>query len=334
MISADNIIASIKRKDYKPIYFLMGDEAYYIDKIANFIEENVLEESEKAFNQTILYGKDTDIDAVINAAKRFPMMAQYQVIIVKEAQHIKNFDNLQFYLQKPLLSTILVFCHKYGTLDKRKKIALEIDKAGVLYTTPKLYDNQAPAWITQYLKEKNTGIDNRAALLLAEYLGTDLSKIVNELDKLFITKPASEPNITLDLIEKNIGISKDYNVFELQNALFTRNIAKANRIVFYFAHNPKASPMTLTLSNLFNVFSNLFCYHYLTDKNQANVARELGVNPFFVKDYVAAARVYNAVKCMKILSEIRIYDAKSKGIDNPSTSDGELLKELVYKILY
>lgn len=334
MLSADSIIADIKRKDYKPIYFLMGEEAYYIDKIADFIEENVLDESEKAFNQTILYGKDTDIDAVINAAKRFPMMAQYQVIIVKEAQHIKNFDNLQFYLQKPLKSTILVFCHKYGTLDKRKKVSLEIDKAGVLYTTPKLYDNQVPGWITQYLKEKNTGIDSKAALLLAEYLGANLAKIVNELDKLLITKPANEPNITLNLIEKNIGISKDYNVFELQDALFTRNVAKANRIVFYFAHNPKASPMVMTLSTLFNVFANLFCYHYLTDKSQANVAKELGINPFFVKDYVAAARAYNAVKCMQILSEIRLYDAKSKGVDNSSASDGELLKELICKILY
>jgi len=332
-LTADNIISSLQRKEYKPIYFLMGEEAYYIDKISDYIEENVLDESEKAFNQTIIYGKETDIDAVINAAKRFPMMSPYQVIIVKEAQHIKNFDNLIYYLQKPLLSTILVFCYKYGTLDKRSKLPQEIAKIGVLYTTPKLYDYQIPTWIIQYLKEKNVGIDPKAASLLAEYLGTDLSKIVNELDKLLITKPSGEKNITSDLIEKNIGISKDYNAFELQAALFKRDVVKANRIVFYLAQNDKETPYVVVLSVLFKGFSTLLQYHYIPNKSADNL-KELGLtNTFFINEFEAASRIYNGNKCIEIISAIRTYDAKGKGIDC-STSKGELLKELVYIILH
>jgi len=333
-ITAEAIIHSLQRKEYKPVYFLMGEEAYFIDKISDYIEKNVLDESEKSFDQTIVYGKETDINAVINAAKRFPMIATHQVVIVKEAQHIKDFDNLSYYLQKPLLSTILVFCYKYGTLDKRKKIASEIDKVGVLYTTPRIYDNQIPTWIIQYLKEKNVGIDYKASSLLSEYLGTDLSKIVNELDKLLITKPVDQNNITLELIEKNIGISKDYNVFELQNALFTRDVLKANRIAFYFAQNQRDNPFVVVLSVLFKAFANLFQYHYLQDKSQDNVSKELGMTWSFVKDYQAAAKIYSASKCLEIISTIRTYDAKGKGIDCPATSDGELLKELVFIILH
>ncbi|MTK53946.1 DNA polymerase III subunit delta [Paludibacter sp.] len=332
--SYEQILDKLKRKEYAPVYYFMGEEPYYIDLLADYIEENVLDEMEKSFNQTVLYGKDTDIRTVINAAKRFPMGSQYQVVIVKEAQQLKAIDELSFYLQKPLASTILVFCHKYGTLDKRKKVTSEIEKNGVLFVSEKLRDYQIPPWIVKYLADRKVKISEKAALMLTEFLGTDLSKVANELDKLLITKPASEPTITPELIEKNIGISKDFNNFELQSAIVAGDVLKVNRIVRYFADNPKNNPIIVTLSVLFNFFSNLMVYHYLQDKSQANVARELGVNPYFVKDFQAAAKRFSAAKTLRIIAWLRECDAHSKGIENVSTDAGDLLKELVYKMLH
>lgn len=330
----EHILGGLKRKEYQPVYYLMGEEPYYIDLLSDYIEENALDESEKAFNQTILYGKDTTIRDAINAAKRFPMGAPFQVVIVKEAQQMKEMEELSFYLQKPLLSTILVFCHKYGTLDKRKKLASEIERVGVLFVSEKLRDYQIPSWIEKYLADRNVQISEKAAQMLTEFLGTDLSKVANELDKLLITKPASQNTITPELIEKNIGISKDFNNFELQSALVAGDVLKVNRIVRYFADNQKNNPIVVTLSVLFIFFSNLMVYHYLPDKSSAVVAKTLGINPYFVKDYQTAARRFPAGKTMQVVAMLRDCDARAKGIGNVSAGAGDLLTELVYKILH
>lgn len=330
----EQLMSSLKRKEYKPVYMLMGDESFYIDQIADYIEENVLTEDEKAFNQTILYGKDTSLGEIIMAAKRYPMMSPYQVIIVKEAQHIKNFDDLQFYLENPLNSTLLVFCHKYGKLDGRKKSTQEIEKKGVLFESKKLFDNQVAGWIESYVKSMQVGIDNKAANMLAEYLGNDLTRIVHEVEKLLITKPKEQTSITPELIERNIGISKDYNNFELVSALTNKDILKCNRIVDYFGKNTKNNPLVVTITVMFNFFSNLLFYHSLKDKSQMNVANELKINPYFVKDFQQAASRYNSAKVTQIISDIRKTDVQSKGFGNSSISDYDLLKELVFKILH
>jgi DNA polymerase III subunit delta len=332
--SYEQILTELRKKSYSPVYFLMGEEPYYIDVISDFIQNNVLDDGEKEFDQTIVYGKDVDISAVINAAKRYPMMAAHQVLIVKEAQLIKAWDDLTYYLQNPLKSTILVFCYKYGTPDKRKKWFQDVSKAGVVYESVKLRDYEIGQWISRYAKDKNVAIDEKAIVMLSEYLGTDLSKLVNEMDKLILTKPANETRITPELVEKNIGISKDFNVFELQAALVNRDVLKANRIVRYFAENKKANPMVMVLSQLFNFFSNLMMYHYLPDKSQGVVASELKINPYFVKDFQKAAQVFGAWKTMNIISFIRETDARYKGIDNPSADEGDLMKELIFKILH
>lgn len=333
-ITYEQILTDLKNKNYQQIYFLMGEEPYYIDVISDYIQNNVLDEMQREFDQTILYGKETDMRTVINAAKRYPMMAQYQVVIVKEAQLIKDWDNLVFYLQQPLKSTILVFCYKYGTPDGRKKWLGELKKTGIVFESPKIRDYEINAWIAKYAKSKGLAVDEKAVAMLGEYLGTDLSKIANELDKLLITKPVGSERITPEIIEKNIGVSKDYNVFELQAALINKDVLKANRIIRYFAENKKANPLVMVLSQLFNFFSNLMLYHYLPDKSQMTVASELKINPYFVKDYQKAAQAFNAWKTMFIISYIRETDARAKGVDNVSADEGDLLKELVFKILH
>ncbi len=334
-MSFEQIISDLKNKIYKPIYFLSGEEAYFIDLITKYIHDNVLTDAEKSFNQTVLYGKDTEIATVINTAKRFPMMANYQVVIVKEAQNINNIDDLIHYANAPLKSTILVINYKYKPLDKRKKLYKAIQENGILFESKKLYDNEVPAWINAYLKNRNRTIDPSAGMLLNEYLGNDLSKIANELDKLIITLPEREFNITTSHIERNIGISKDYNNFELHKALTQRNVLKANRIVNYFTHNQKDNPFTMTIATLYHFYSKVLTYHFIKNKSdKKNVAVSLKVNPYFVGDYEKAAKQYNPKKTVEIISLLREYDLKSKGSNNVSTSDGELLKELVYKILH
>jgi len=329
------VIADLKNKIYKPIYLLFGDEPYFIDLITRYIQNNVLTEEEKAFNQTILYGKDTDIHSVINAAKRFPMMANHQVVIVKEAQDIKDIDPLVHYATTPLKSTILVINYKYKTLDKRKKLYKVIHENAVAFESRKLYDNEIPGWINNYVKTKNKQIDPNAGMLLNEYLGNNLGKIANELDKLIITLPDKDDKITTAHIERNIGISKDYNNFELHKALTKKNVLKSNRIVNYFAHNPKDNPLTLTLTSLYMFYSKVLAYHFIKNKkDRRSVAATLKVNPYFLGDYETAARQYNPKKVVEIIELLREYDLRSKGYNNVSTSHGELLKELVYKILH
>ncbi len=333
-VSYDQVISELRRKVYKPLYLLMGEEPYYIDKISDYIQENVLDESQREFDLTVVYGKDTDMAAIVNAAKRYPMMSPCQVVIVKEAQHIKDWEPLQYYISHPQQSTILVFAYKYGTPDKRKKWVLDITKSGVVFESDKFRDYEMGAWISRYAKDMNVTVDEKAVVMLTEFLGTDLSKVANELDKLLLTKPAGVNRITPEHVEKNIGISKDYNVFELQAALINRDVVKANRIVRYFSDNKKANPMVMVLAQLFNFFSNLMMYHYLPDKSQMAVAQELKVNPFFVKDYEKASKAYGAWRTMNIITWIRETDARGKGIDSNGVEDGELLKELIFKILH
>lgn len=332
--SYEQILTDLRKKAYNPVYFLMGEEPYYIDLLSDFIQNNILEETEKEFDQTILYGKDVDINTVINAAKRYPMIGAHQVLIVKEAQLIKEWENIVHYLSKPLKSTILVFCYKYSTPDKRKKWFLEVQKIALIYESTKLRDYEVGSWITKYCKSKNVAIDEKAVAMLSDFLGTDMSKLVHELEKLVLTKPDDMQSITPDLIETNIGISKDYNVFELQTAIINRDVMKSNRIIHYFSENKKANPMVVVLAQLFKFFSELMMYHYLPDKNQGAVASELKINPYFVKDYQKASQAFGAWKTMNIITYIRETDARYKGIDNPSTDEGDLMKELIFKILH
>ncbi|SDD69624.1 DNA polymerase III, delta subunit [Mucilaginibacter pineti] len=340
-MAAPDIIKDLKNKKYKPLYLLHGEEPYFIDLVSNYIEHNLLSDAEKGFNQTVVYGKDTEIMAVLNAAKRYPMMSDYQVVMVKEAQDMKwgkdddnkkSIDPLLSYLENPLPSTILVFCYKYGKFDKRKKTYKAIDKNGLIFESAPLYDSKVPAWIEGYISDKGYKINGQASAMLSEYLGNDLSKIANELEKLMLNVAAGQ-EITLKHIHDNIGISKEYNVFELQAALGKKDAYKVNQIINYFEANPKANPIVLVLGNLNNFFSKVLAYHYVKDKSQQNLARELGVNPYFVKDYELAGRSYNYPKTMQIISYLREYDLKSKGVDS-NAPHGELMKELMFKILH
>jgi DNA polymerase-3 subunit delta len=329
----DQIIGDLRNKIYRPIYFLHGDEAYYIDEVSDFIEKNVLTDIEKEFNQTIIYGRETNVKSIISNAKRFPMMANYQVVIIKEAQYVDKIEELDEYLENPLDSTLLVISYKYKKIDGRKSFYKKIKKKGILFESKKIYDNQIPSWISNHLKKKGYSITPKASVMLTEFLGTDLGKIVNELNKLVINVPENS-QIDDVLVERNIGISKDFNIFELQKAIGTKDILKANQIARHFAANPKENPLVKTVVLLFGYFSKLLVYQQLKDKSNRNAAIELGVNPFFVKDYQTAARNYSFQKLTRIISYLREYDLKSKGVDSVSTTQGELLKELLFKILH
>ncbi len=329
----NQIYSDLEKGKYKPIYFLMGNEAYFIDKITDYIYRNALPEDQKAFNQMVVYGKDTNVSTVDTTARRFPMMCDRMVVIVKEAQNLKKIEDLVYYAQKPQKSTILVINYKYKTIDKRKKLYKELKKSGIIFESKKLYENQVSPWITNYLHERNYTIDQVSSRLLTDYLGTDLKKIVNELDKLTISLPINS-KITPSIIQENIGISKDYNNFELQNALTHKNLEKANRIVNYFKKNPKDNPFVVTLTALYFFFVKVLMVHYASGKSNSEIASQLKVHPFFVKDYITASQKYKKRKLLKIISLLREYDLKSKGVGNSSTTHGELLKELVVKIIY
>jgi DNA polymerase-3 subunit delta len=330
----EQLIGELKNKTFSPIYFLYGDEPYYIDLVTDFITAHVLSEAEKSFNQTVVYGKDSDAGQVINLAKRFPMMASHQVVVVREAQELKDFENLIYYAEHPLPSTLLVLAYKYKSPDKRKKVFRALEKSGISFESKKLYDNQVPGWISGYASNRKYRIEPKAAALLSEFLGSDLSRIANEMEKLFIAIGAKERTITSVHVEEHIGISKDYNQFELQNALGKRDVVKANRIINYFAENQKDHHITQTISSLYYYFNKLLLIHYLKDRSKQNVAATLKVNPFFVQDYEAAAKRYSATKVVGIISLLRTYDMRSKGFDGNNTPAGELLKEMVFKILH
>ena len=326
------IVNDIKNGNIKPIYFLMGEEPYYIDKLSDYIEQNVLAEEEKGFNQTVLYGRDVTIEDIVATAKRYPMMAERQVVIVKEAQDLtRTIDKLESYIENPMLSTVLVFCYKYKTLDKRKKMTKLIDKVGVVYESKKLYDNQVGDWIKRVLSGKNYSIEPKANAMLVEFLGTDLSKINNELEKLQIILPKGS-TITPKHIEENIGFSKDFNNFELLNALGSRNQLKAFQIVQYFSDNQKANPLVVTTSTIFGFFIKILKYHGLKDRNPKNVALVLGVSPYFLKDYDLALKNYPMKKVSQIVTALRDIDVKSKGVGANALPQSDLLREMLCKV--
>jgi DNA polymerase-3 subunit delta len=326
------ILNEIKQGNIKPIYFFMGEEPYYIDRLTEYIEDNIMTEEEKGFNQMVLYGKDVSIEDVISNAKRYPMMADRQVVIVKEAQELsRTIEKLESYAENPQPTTVLVFAYKYKTLDKRKKITKLLDKTGVVFESKKMYDNQVGEWIKRILQGKNYGIEPKAAAMLVEFLGNDLSKISNELDKLMIILPQGS-TITPAVIEENIGISKDYNVFEFRKAIGERDQLKAYKIADYFSNNPKDNPIVVTTGLVFGFFSQLLQYHGLKDKNPANIAKVLKVNPYFVKDYDMAARNYPMKKVSAVIAALRDVDVKSKGVGANAIPQSDLLKEMLVKI--
>lgn len=326
------ITKDIKAGNIKPIYFFMGEEPYYIDKLTEFIEDSILEEHERDFNQTVLYGRDVTIEDIVSSAKRFPMMAERQVVIVKEAQELtRTIDKLESYAENPQPSTVLVFAYKYKTLDKRKKVTKVLEKSGVVFESKKLYENQVGDWIKRVLSGQGYSIEPKAAAMLVEFLGTDLSKISNELDKLKIILPKGH-TITANDVEENIGISKDFNVFELRKAIGDGNQLKAYQIIEYFSQNPKDNPLVLTIGQVFAFFSNLLQYHGLKDKSKGNVAKVLRVNPFFVSDYELGARRYPMKKVSSIVAKMRELDVKSKGVGASSTTDYDLMKEMLIHI--
>ena len=331
MTEVIKIVNDIKSKNYKPIYFLCGEETYYIDRISDLIESSVLTEDEKSFNQVVLYGRDTTVEEIVSTAKRFPMMADYQVVIVKEAQNLsKTFEKFESYALNPQLTTILVFAYR-DKPDGRKKIFKTIKDKGVWFESKKLYDNQVPDWIVKVLKGQNYGIEPKAAAMLAEFLGTDLAKINNELEKLKIVFPEGHI-FTPKNIEENIGFSKDYNVFELKSALATRNQQKAYTIIHNFAANPKDNPIVVVSGQMFAFFAQLLQYHGLKDKSKFNAAKALGVYPFFMDEYATASKNYPMRKVSQIIEIIRDMDVKSKGVGSGSMKEADILKELVYKI--
>nr|AUN37943.1 DNA polymerase III delta subunit [uncultured bacterium] len=326
------IVNDIKGGNIKPIYFLMGEEPYYIDKLSEYIETNVLSEEEKGFNQTVLYGRDVSIEDVVSTAKRYPMMADRQVVIIKEAQELsRTIDKIESYIENPMPSTVLVFCYKYKTLDKRKKVTKLLAKNGVVYESKKLYENQVGDWIKRILSGKKYTIEPKASAMLVEFLGTDLSTINKELEKLQIILPQGS-TISAKDIEENIGFSKDYNVFELRKAIGERDQLKAYKIAENFAQNPKDNPIVMTTGLVFGFFVQLLKYHGLKDKNPKNVASALGVNPYFLKDYDVAVKNYPMRKVSQIVASLRDTDVKSKGVGANSLSQADLLREMLYKI--
>lgn len=334
MEDVKRLVAAIKKGDLKPIYFLMGEEAYYIDKISDFIEDNVLDEAEKGFNQMVLYGRDVTIDDIVSNSKRYPMMAERQVVIVKEAQDLsRTIEKLAKYAENPQPSTVLVLNYKYKKLDKRKALYKTITKAGgVVFESKKLYENQVPDWIRRVLKGQNYDISPKAAQMLVEFLGTDLSKVNNELNKLKIVLPEGT-QITPEHIEENIGISKDFNNFELRKAVGAKNVIKVHQIAKYFADNPKDNPLVVTVALLFNFFSQLLHLHGMSDKNPRSVASALKVNPYFVNEYLVAARNYPMRRVSSVIGLLREFDVKGKVVGSNAVPQGDLLKELLVRIL-
>lgn len=330
------ILRDVRSGVFKPVYFLMGEESYFIDLITEAIIKHALTDDERDFNQTIMYGADVpNYGVVVNAAKRYPMMAQRQLVVVKEAQQIPNIEMLSYYLKQPLSSTVLVINHKYGTV-KGKKLLSEIEQVGVVYESKKLYDNQLPAFINNYVADMGYTIEMKAIQMLADFIGSDLNRLSSELDKLRISMGEKNKRITPDDVERNVGVSKDFNNFELLNAIVMRNALKANQIVNYFERNPKSNPFIVTISVLFGFFSNLLIAYFAADKSEQGLMQELKLRSTFqARDYVTAMRNYNAFKCIDVISLLRQYDSRSKGIGTTSnTTEGEMLRELVFKIMH
>ncbi len=332
----ENIMRDLKARKFSPIYILMGEEAYFIDKISDYIAENVLQPEERDFNQNIVFGSDVNAAQVADLAKGYPMMSEYRVVIVKEAQNIRAAEPLEKYLEKPVMSTILVLCHKNGSIDRRKKLVSKAEAAGVVFESKKKRDYELPGFIEGYLLKHKVAIDNKSASMIADHIGSDLGRLTSELDKLQISLPENDRRVTPEIVEERIGVSKDFNAFELRNAIVNRDVFKANQIINYFDRNPKAGSIFAFLPLLFNYFQNLMLSYYAPNRNNENsVAQFLDLRSVWaVKDYMVGMRNYTGMKTMQIISKFREIDAKSKGIDNPNTSSGELMKELIFFILH
>lgn len=339
-VTYDSVMKDLRARQFAPIYYLIGEESYYIDQISEFMAKNVLTPEERDFNQTVVFGSDVTVAQVVDYAKRYPMMAEHQVVIVKEAQNIKNMEALDFYLQKPMKSTILVICHKNTRLDKRKKLMLLVDKVGVLFESKKLYDYQLVPFINSYIQKRQFTIEPKAAQIVADSVGSDLNRLTGELDKLLIALSENVKRITPEIVEQQIGVSKDFNVFELRAAIVNHHIFKANQIVKYFNENPKEMPIQKLLPQLFSFFSNLMLAYYAPVKDISGIGNFLGLNvsQYMVKktveEYMKAMQNYSGIKVMNIISKLREIDAKSKGVENPNTASGDLMKELIFFILH
>ena len=336
-VTYDSIMKELKERQFKPVYYLMGDEPYYIDKISDWIAENVLQPEERDFNQTILFGSDVNASQIVDAAKRYPMMSERQVVIVKEAQNVKNTEPLEKYFKAPMASTVLVLCHKNGKIDGRKQgLVKAIRDAGVLYESQKLKDRELPGFIERYLKARGASIDTKSTQMIADAIGADLSRLTGELDKVLLSLPMEDKRVTPQVVEDQIGVSKDYNAFELRDAIVNRNVLKANQIIKYFDENPKAGGLYALLPLVFNYFQNLMIAFYCPQKgSQEALAQWLDMkSPWGARDYMTGMKNYSGMKVMQIISKIRETDAKSKGLDNPNTPPGELMKELLFFILH
>ena len=332
-ITYESVMHDLQQRKFRPVYYLMGDEPYYIDKISDWIAENVLQPEGRDFDQTVLFGSDVNASQIVDAAKRYPMMSEYQVLIVKEAQNVKNVEALEKYMKAPMPSTILVLCHKNGTIDGRKREYMKaIQQAGILFESKKLRERDLPGFIERYLKAQEASIDTKSTQMIAEAIGADLSRLTGELDKVLLSLPEQDRRVTPQVVEDQIGVSKDYNAFELRDAIVNRNIEKANRIIKYFDENPKAGGLYALLPMVFNYFQNLMLAFYCPQKgSQEALAKWLDMkSPWGARDYLTGMQNYSGMKVMQIISKIREIDAKSKGLDNPNTPPGELMRELIF----
>lgn len=332
----DSIMRDLEARHFSPIYILMGEESYFIDKISDYIAENVLQPEERDFNQNIVFGSDINAAQIVDLAKGYPMMAEYRVVIVKEAQNLRGTDVIEKYLKNPVKSTILVLCHKNGTIDRRKKLIGRSEALGVVFESKKMRESELPSFIASYLKQKNVTIDYKSTAMIADHIGSDLNRMISVLDKLLISLPEDNRVVVPEVIEKQIGVSKDFNAFELRNALVNRDVFKANQIIKYFDNNPKAGSLYSFLPMLFSYFRDLMIAHYIPGNNSEDaLAAGLGLKSRWgAKDYMIGLRAYSARKTMDILGKVREIDAKSKGLDNPSTGSGDLMKELIFFILH
>jgi DNA polymerase-3 subunit delta len=332
-MDSKQLIKEIVNKNFQPIYFLHGEEGFFMDEITKALIDNVLDEGERDFNQSIFYGKDTDISTIVNEAKGYPIMSERRLVVLKEGQDIKNYDALESYCENPLKSTVLVINYKYKTFDSRKKVMKLAAKAGIVFKSEKVKEYKLADWISGHVKDIGFGITSKASILLAEFLGNDLSRITNELSKLSILL---EKGTTINEIhiEENIGISKDYNVFELKNAIAVRDVPKAYKIVYYFEHNPKATDIVVVVSTIFTFFSQLMRIHFLSNKSRESVAAALKVHPFAAGELMSSAKVYNPKKIAANLAILYEYDLKSKGVGNSSFSKGDLMREMIYRLMH
>lgn len=332
-MEAKDIIAQFKSKETQPVYFLHGEEPFYIDQISDAAIEHVLEESERDFNQTVVYGKDVDLSALQEQVKQFPMMAEKQLVILKEAQDVRDWTALESYFESPVPTTVFIICHKYKKADKRKKFFKSIQKNGVIFESNKVYENQIDGWIKSYLKTKGYTITPKASILLIDFLGNSLGKIAKELDKLsIILEKGTE--ISEVHIEENIGISKDYNPFELSNAIAKRDILKSHKIINYFDQNPKATHITVLIPTIFSFFERLMKAHFAGTNDPKQLQLKLGMNYYAAMEVIKAKTIYKPKKIAKNIALLHEYDLKSKGVNRGPGSDGDLMRELIYQLMH